>query len=251
MTTSTEESLWARCFHPAPGSARQLFCFPHAGGSASFYFPVSAQLSSLAEVFAVQYPGRQDRRKETSPSDIGVMADQVYEALRERLFARPTTFFGHSMGATLAFEVARRFEADGGELSHLFASGRRAPSRLRDEDVHRRSDDGIVAELKLMSGTNTELLGDEEVLRMILPAIRSDYAAIETYRCEPGTAVRVPISALTGDSDPKTSLDEAEDWRGHTSGSFELKVFPGGHFYLTSQAPAVIALLREHLSTGA
>ncbi|MGW6599062.1 thioesterase II family protein [Streptomyces sp. NPDC055036] len=251
MTTSTEESLWARCFHPAPASSEQLFCFPHAGGSASFYFPVSAQLSSVAEVFSVQYPGRQDRRKETSPGDLGVMADQIYEALRKQLRARPTTFFGHSMGATIAFEVARRFEADGGELSHLFASGRRAPSRHRDERVHQRDDDGLVAELKLLSGTDTALLGDEEILRMILPAIRSDYRAIETYRCDPATTVRVPISALTGDNDPKTTLDEAEDWRGHTTGAFDLKVYPGGHFFLSSQAPAVIALLRKHLATRA
>jgi surfactin synthase thioesterase subunit len=251
MTTSTEESLWARCFHPAPSRSEQLFCFPHAGGSASFYFPVSAQLSSVAEVYSVQYPGRQDRRKEASPSDIGTMADQVYEALREQLRARPTTFFGHSMGATIAFEVARRFEADGGELSHLFASGRRAPSRHREENVHTRNDDGIVAELKILSGTDTSLLGDEEILRMILPAIRSDYQAIETYRCDPATAVRAPISALTGDNDPKTSLDEAEDWRRHTTGAFDLHVFPGGHFYLSAQASAVIALLRKHLSASA
>jgi surfactin synthase thioesterase subunit len=242
MTTSTEESLWARCFHPAPSRSEQLFCFPHAGGSASFYFPVSAQLSSVAEVYSVQYPGRQDRRKEAS---------QVYEALREQLRARPTTFFGHSMGATIAFEVARRFEADGGELSHLFASGRRAPSRHREENVHTRNDDGIVAELKILSGTDTSLLGDEEILRMILPAIRSDYQAIETYRCDPATAVRAPISALTGDNDPKTSLDEAEDWRRHTTGAFDLHVFPGGHFYLSAQASAVIALLRKHLSASA
>ncbi|MFI6698858.1 thioesterase II family protein [Streptomyces sp. NPDC050509] len=249
MATSTEESLWIRCFHPAPESPGQLFCFPHAGGSASFYFPVSAQLSSVTEVFSVQYPGRQDRRKETSPDDIGVMADRIYAAVREQLRARPTTFFGHSMGAVLAFEVARRFEADGGEISRLFASGRRAPSRHRDEDVHRRSDDGIVAELKSMSGTNTALLGDEEILRMILPAIRSDYRAIETYRCEPGATLRAPISALTGDSDPKTSLEEAGDWRGHTTGAFDLKVFPGGHFYLSAQAPSVLAALREHLTS--
>ncbi|MFF5565695.1 thioesterase II family protein [Streptomyces sp. NPDC012623] len=251
MTTSTEESLWARRFHPAPDREGQLICFPHAGGSASFYFPVSAQLSSVAEVFSVQYPGRQDRRKETSPDDVGVMADQVYAALRGQLGARPTTFFGHSMGATIAFEVARRYEADGGELTRLFASGRRAPSRTRDEDVHLRTDDGIVAELKLMSGTDTALLGDEEILRMILPAIRTDYRAIETYRCEPGVTVRAPITALTGDDDPKTTLDEAEDWRGHTTGDFALKVFPGGHFYLSAQAPAVIGLLREHLAAVA
>jgi surfactin synthase thioesterase subunit len=251
MTMSTGESLWARRFHPVPGNTRQLFCFPHAGGSASFYFPLSARLSSVAEVFSVQYPGRQDRRQEPGPDDIGVMADQAYAALNGLLGAGPTAFFGHSMGATVAFEVARRFEADGGELTRFFASGRRAPSRHRDESVHRRTDDGIVAELKRMAGTDTALLGDEEILRMILPAVRSDYRAIETYRCEPPDAVvRAPVSALTGDSDPKTSLDEAEDWCRHTTGGFDLNVFPGGHFYLDEQAPAVIALLREHLTAG-
>ncbi|MEU5303137.1 thioesterase II family protein [Streptomyces noursei] len=248
MTTSTEESLWARCFHPAPAAPVRLFCFPHAGGSASFYFPVSAQLSSVAEVFAIQYPGRQDRRKEAGVSDLATLADQVYDALRPLLKERPSTFFGHSMGATLAFEVARRFEADGGDLVRLFASGRRAPSRVREEAVHRRSDDGIVEELKLLAGTNTALLGDEEILRMILPAIRSDYQAIETYRCPPDVTVRAPLTVLTGDRDPKTSLDEAEAWRGHTTGDFDLKVLPGGHFFVSSEAPAIIDLLRAHLA---
>ncbi|AKA08012.1 oleoyl-ACP hydrolase [Streptomyces noursei ZPM] len=249
MTTSTEESLWSRCFHPAPAARTRLFCFPHAGGSASFYFPVSAQLSSVAEVIAIQYPGRQDRHKEPGVGNLSVLADQVYDALRPRLKERPSTFFGHSMGAALAFEVARRFEADGGELSHLFASGRRAPSRVRDESVHRRSDDGIVQELKLLAGTDTAVLGDEEILRMVLPAIRTDYQAIETYSCSPDTTVRAPLTVLTGDRDPKTSMDEAEAWRGHTTGKFDLKVFPGGHFFLSSEAPAVIDLLRQHFTS--
>ncbi|MFF0627996.1 thioesterase II family protein [Streptomyces sp. NPDC004296] len=249
MTTSTEESLWARCFHRAPAAPAQLFCFPHAGGSASFYHPVSAQLSSVAEVFALQYPGRQDRHKEAGIDDLGTLADQVYDALRPLLKGRPSTFFGHSMGATLAFEVARRFEADGGELTRLFASGRRAPSRLRAESVHRRSDDGLVQELKQLAGTDDALLGDEEILRMILPAIRSDYRAIETYRCAPDATVRAPLTVLTGDRDPKTSLDEAEAWRGHTTGDFDLKVYPGGHFFLSSEAPAIIDLLRGHFTS--
>ncbi|GAU69347.1 thioesterase [Streptomyces sp. NBRC 110611] len=248
MTTTTEEGLWARCYHPAPDRPRRLVCFPHAGGSASFFFPVSAQLSPVAEVLSVQYPGRQDRRTETSPSDIATMADQVYAALRGRLGSRPTAFFGHSMGALVAFEVARRLEADGGALTHLFASGRRAPSRYRAESVHRRDDDGIVTELKLLAGTDASLLGDEEVLRMILPAIRSDYTAVETYRCDPGAAIKAPITALTGDNDPKTTLEEAEDWRAHTTDAFDLRVYPGGHFFLGPQAPAVLALLRAHLT---
>ncbi|MFK8844240.1 thioesterase II family protein [Streptomyces sp. Ac-502] len=248
MTTTTAEGLWARCYHPAPDRPRQLVCFPHAGGSATFYFPVSAELSPVAEVLSVQYPGRQDRRNETSPGTVTAMADRVYAALRDRIGSRPTAFFGHSMGAMVAFEVARRLEADGGELTHLFASGRRAPSRYRAESVHRRDDDGIVAELKRLSGTDTSVLGDEELLRMVLPAVRSDYTAVETYRCDPGAAIKAPITALTGDNDPLTTVEEAEDWRAHTTGAFDLRVYPGGHFFLSSQAPAVLAVLREHLS---
>lgn len=247
--TTTEEGLWVRCFHPAPARTAQLVCFPHAGGSASFYFPVSEQLSEVAEVFAVQYPGRQDRRKETSPDDLGTLADQVHDALRPTLRSgRPTVFFGHSMGATLAFEVTRRLEADGGELAHLFASGRRAPSTTRDEQVHTLTDEGVVEELTLLAGTDTAMLGDEEILRMILPAIRSDYTAIETYRCAPDVTVAAPVTVLTGEDDPKTSLDEAKAWEGHTTGAFDLHVRPGGHFFLGSDAPAIIAMLRERLT---
>ena len=248
MTTSKDEGLWIRRYHPAPDARRQLVCFPHAGGSASFFHPVSAQLSSTADVLCIQYPGRQDRRGETSPSDLGVLADLTYDALRDHLTPGRTAFFGHSMGATLAFEVARRFEKDGGALSRIFASGRRAPSCHRDERVHLLGDDGVVAELKRLAGTDSSLLGDEEVLRMIMPALRSDYTAAETYRCEPGVTVESPLTALTGDSDPKTTVEEAEEWRQHTRGDFALRVFPGGHFYLTAQAAEVIGVLAEHLT---
>ena len=248
MTTATDQGQWVRCFHPAPDRPVQLVCFPHAGGSASFYFPVSEQLSPVAEVFAVQYPGRQDRRKETSPDDLHVLADQVHAAVRDTVRRRPTVFFGHSMGATLAFEVTRRLEADGDGPAHLFASGRRAPSTTRDEHVHEQSDDRMVSELTLLAGTDTSLLGDEEILRMVLPAIRSDYTAIETYRCAPDVTVRAPLTVLTGDADPKTTEEEAQAWRGHTTGAFDLHVRPGGHFFLASDAPAIIAMLREKLT---
>ncbi|GAA3031196.1 hypothetical protein GCM10020000_05140 [Streptomyces olivoverticillatus] len=146
----------------------------------------------------------------------------------------------------MAFEVARRMERDGDGPARLFASGRRAPSRYRDENVHQRDDDGIVAELHDMAGTDSRVLGDEEMLRMVLPAIRADYRAVETYRSEPGASVRCPITVMVGDDDPKTSLDEARDWSRHTIGGFEMKEFSGGHFYLSDRAPEVIGILREY-----
>lgn len=79
---SLDSDLWCRRFHPSPTAARRLVCFPHAGGSASYYFPVSAALCGPVDVLAVQYPGRQDRREEPGVQDLHRMADEVSEALR-------------------------------------------------------------------------------------------------------------------------------------------------------------------------
>ncbi|HEV2634115.1 MAG TPA: alpha/beta fold hydrolase [Actinocrinis sp.] len=242
-----DASLWMRRFHPAPAGAPRLVCFPHAGGSASFYYPVSQALAGKVDVLAIQYPGRQDRRSEPSPDSVDALVDGLYPALKTVL-GGPTAFFGHSMGAILAFEVSRRLaEHDGFSPSVLFASGRRAPSSTRDENVHELDDAGVVREMQQLSGTDARLLADEEVLRMIMPAIRTDYKAIETYRCAPGVTVDAPVLVLTGDEDPKTTLAEARAWQGHTTGAFDLKVYPGGHFFLVQQAGAVIDTVRDRL----
>ncbi|MER0242931.1 alpha/beta fold hydrolase [Streptomyces sp. HSW2009] len=243
MTATDGSDLWLRRFHPAPAAPARLVCFPHAGGSASFYFPVSAALASDADVVAIQYPGRQDRRHEPNVEDLNALADRIAPVVAP-LFDRPVVFFGHSMGAVLAFEVARRLQGDGHVPAKLFASGRRAPSTRRAENVHQRDDDGIVAEMKAMSGTDAQVLGDEELLRMVLPAIRSDYRAIETY-APVETTVDCPITALVGDADPKTTIPEAEAWGGHTTAEFATEVFGGGHFYLSPRAAEVIALVRQ------
>ncbi|MEV4921010.1 alpha/beta fold hydrolase [Streptomyces tirandamycinicus] len=241
-------ALWVRRYHPAPESAVRLVCFPHAGGSASFYHPMSAAFSPGAEVITLQYPGRQDRRHEHCVTDIAELADRITGRLL-RLDEKPTLFFGHSMGAVLAFETAWRLERKGTGAAPraLVASGRRAPSAHRTETVHRRDDDGIIAELRLLNGTAQGVLGDEEILRMALPAIRGDYEAIERYRCDEERRVRCPVTALTGDADPRTTLDEAAAWERHTEGAFRLEVLPGGHFFLTGQQVAVTSLISREL----
>ncbi|MDH6145475.1 MULTISPECIES: thioesterase II family protein [Kitasatospora] len=246
-TVRVDAGLWCRRFHPSPQAVSRLVCFPHAGGSAAFFHPVSARLAGRTDVVAVQYPGRQDRRLEPCLDDIHELADRLHEVLREQTDL-PLTFFGHSMGASVAFEVARRLERDGQSLARVFVSGRRAPSRPRDdEQVHLRDDDGIVAEMKTLSGTDPAVFADEEILRMVLPALRADYRAAETYRTEPGAALVSPVTALTGDDDPRTSIDDARAWQDHTSGDFQLKVFPGGHFYLSDRPGDVLNVLADHL----
>lgn len=247
----TEESLWLRRYQPADAARHRLVCFPHAGGSASYFLPVSRALAPDVDVHAVQYPGRQDRRSEPRIEDVATMADRLH-AVITRWDPQPLAFFGHSMGAVVAFEVARRLRRDRPDQPlHLFASGRRAPHRLRPETVHTRDDAGVVAEMRALGGTEAALLQDPDVLEMILPALRSDYKAIETYRFEPDGPPPCPVTVLTGDRDPHTTLEEARDWEQHSQDPFGLKVFPGGHFYLAEQAPAVLAVLREYFLTTA
>ena len=236
---------WCRRYRPSRSATARLVCLPHAGGSASFFLPVASALSPAVDVVAVQYPGRQDRRAEQPLTDVHALADRIHGILA-RQPPLPVTFFAHSLGAIIAFETIRRLDADGRTPVHLFASGRRAPSAHRDESVHLRDDDGILAEIRGLDGTASSLLDDADLMRATLPALRADYQAAETYRCAPGATVDCPVTVLTGDSDPRTSLAEANAWAGHTAGACTTQVFTGGHFFLTAHATEITGLLQDH-----
>ncbi|MCX5381122.1 thioesterase II family protein [Streptomyces sp. NBC_00091] len=251
MTAVAQGSPWIRRFHPPahPGAAPVLVVLPHAGGSASFYFPLSRDLAAHAEVLTVQYPGRQERLGEPIPDTVAGLADGVERALAPWR-GRPLVLFGHSMGAVLAYELTRRLEAAGEGPSGLIVSGRRSPLIHRDEDVHTQGDDALLARVHALSGTDAGLLADPEFRAMILPALRSDYRAIETWRHEPGPLLRTPVSVLCGESDPRASVAEAMGWRELTGAAFTFRGFPGGHFYLAGQPQheAVVRAVAEDLA---
>jgi surfactin synthase thioesterase subunit len=241
--------LWCRRYRPARNATARLVCLPHAGGSAPFFLPVATALSPGVDVVAIQYPGRQDRRGERPLTSMDDLAGAIADVLGAEP-ELPVTFFGHSLGASVAFEVIRRFEAAGRRPVRLFASGRRAPSIASDDAVHLRDDAGILAEVRRLNGTSSALLSDDEMMRAALPALRADYEVAETYRCAPTDTVRCPVTVLTGDSDPKTTLEQAGAWQRHTTGSFGLRVFTGGHFFLTTHTEVITDILRAHFETG-
>ncbi|SNQ51933.1 Oleoyl-ACP hydrolase [Frankia canadensis] len=253
---SSEADLWLRRFQPGPADGPRLLCFPHAGGSASYFVPLARALSPVAEVLSVQYPGRQDRRAEPPFTAIAPLADALAEVI-SGLNDRPLAFFGHSMGAIVAFEVTRRLAASATagrtvpEPFVLLASGRRAPSALRDESYHRLDHDAFVAEMGTLGGTDPRILAEPELVEMIVPPTRADYQAIETYVPTDDAVISTPIILMIGDEDPRVTTPEAELWRKHTTGTCDLRLFPGGHFYLLDQAPAVITTISDALAAAA
>ncbi|KOU12862.1 oleoyl-ACP hydrolase [Streptomyces sp. WM6372] len=240
-------SAWIRRFQPSPDAPHRLVCFPHAGGAATFWFPMAQALAPQVDVLAVQYPGRQDRRGEPCIEDIETLAAHAAEEVLA-WSDRPVTLFGHSMGAMVAFETARRLEERGRPPAGLVVSGMRAPSRARGGSSQAETAEELVAGILRLRGTDAAVLDDPELVRMILPTIRSDYKAAESYRWRPGPPLGTPIAVLTGTEDPHVSTDEAAAWREHTAGPFSLTVFTGGHFFLNEHAEAVRKVVTDHIA---
>ncbi|POX59636.1 thioesterase [Streptomyces sp. Ru62] len=244
--SSAAHRLWLRSFHQAAPGAPRLLCLPHAGGSASFYFPVSKALSPAVDVLAAQYPGRQDRLAETPAESVQELAQGVFRALDED-DGTPLALFGHSMGALVGFELARLLESAGRPPAVVFLSGRRGPSVHRTETVHEGGDARLIEEVVKLDGTDAALFQDKELLEMILPALRADYRAVETYRRAPGPRLSCRFVVLTGDADPRVTPEEARRWDEETDGPFEMHVYPGGHFYLTARQQDVAARIEATL----
>lgn len=245
-------SPWLRRWVVRPGARLRLVCLPHAGGAASFYRAWAALLSPDVELIAAQYPGREDRWNDRLVDRM----DQLVTAVADSLLPvtdRPYALFGHSMGSAVAWELAHALRERGRPgPRRLFASGRQAPGTARPGDVHRRGDDALRAELERLGGTHHEVLADPEMRAAVLGYIRNDYRLIETYRPGSRPPLDCPIDVLAGDADPELRLtrddDQAGGWAALTSARTTVQVFPGGHFYLSSQRERVVSTVLRRLS---
>lgn len=253
MVAHLTGTAWLRELRPDDAARTVLVCFPPGGGSVTAYRPLAQRFATGTAVFAVQYPGRQDRYSEDPFTELTPLAERIAQDLLTWPTTQPVALFGHSMGATVAFETARALAAAGRTPAHLFVSGRPAPTFAEPGRVHLDSDDALIGELERLANdpASVQILREEPSLaELVLPAVRADYRAVETYRYQPGEPLDCPITALVSTQDPTTSVDQVGEWAAHTRAAFDTSTFSGGHFYLDEpeNLSAIAKLLADRLA---
>jgi len=254
MLTSSKlrkTNLWCENLKPSSRALLRIICFPYAGGSASIFRKWLGFFPESVEVCALQLPGRGTRLGEPCFSEITLMAAAALDGLLP-LIDRPFVFFGHSMGALLAFECGRLLaQHNGVKPEHLFVSGSSAP-QLKNQKRETHSslpEQEFIEYLKTLNGTPPQVLQNPELLRLLLPVLRADFAACETYRYVPGPAIGCPIAAFGGIRDVDVPRDLLEGWREHApEGAFSLSLLPGDHFFIHQSETILINRLLHVLA---
>ncbi|WP_411083989.1 thioesterase II family protein [Streptomyces sp. cmx-18-6] len=247
MNASSE--TWFRRYPRAGGPRVRLVCFPHAGGNAQMFHGWSSRLPADVEVLAVRYPGRQERMGEPCVESMDELADRISEALTS-YGDLPMAFFGHSMGASVAYEVAARQEAGAGAggPAVVLLSARNAPHRSSRTSLHRAADDVLVAGVSRLGSLGGDPYAVPELRELLLPVLRSDYKLIETYRPHSPAVLRAPVVAYRGEADPGVTYERLSAWGELTTGGFALRAFPGDHFYLAPREAELTADIAGRLA---
>lgn len=250
MTAPQRTAGWFSRSDPRPHASLRLFCFPYAGGGAAVYREWPSRMPAWVDVCALQPPGRAWRLQEPSFIDVNDLATAIADVVTPMLDI-PYLFFGHSLGALVAFETARELRRRAASPPlRLVVSARRAP-HLPDpnpplyglpqpdllREVRRRYEGGIPA----------EILAEPEVLKVVLPALRADLQMDWAYEYEPDRPLDCPIAAVGGSADRMVPFAQVVAWNRHTSGTFRAKAVPGDHFFINSSAGELGQLILQGL----
>ena len=233
--------LWFPHRTPSVGASVRLFCFPFSGGNASAYGTLTSALPTNIDVCAIQLPGRGGRLREAPVAQITQLVSMLADGLAQHL-DHPYAFFGHSMGALIAFELTRELRRRGRPLPlHLFASACAAPNILDRDQTHKLSDDQLIERLRALGGTSDEVLACRELMAMIIPVMRADAAISEGYEYQAQAPLSIPITAFCGLMDEKAPQAQMEVWQQHTTRTFHMNMVPGGHMFLLAEELDVVA----------
>ncbi len=233
MASPASPWIWAP--GTAPGGPIRLFCVPYAGAGASVFFPWTKTLKPAVDLWAARLPGREGRYREPAPTSITEIAEALWNAIHDAPPSPRLILYGHSMGAVVAFELARRLRDRGPQIPDLImVSGRAAPNLAGNPQdwLHPLPDARFLELLEARyQGLPRQIRDDSELLRIFLPVLRADLRSVELYQHAAAQPLPCPLTVLHGLDDASTSLAQAAAWRAHSTGPFRLEAMPGGHFF--------------------
>ncbi|HEX7318155.1 MAG TPA: alpha/beta fold hydrolase [Pyrinomonadaceae bacterium] len=247
--SATPESLWLHRPKQNPRARLRMFCFPYAGGAAPIFRAWPEWLPPTVEVCPVQLPGRGARIAERPRTSVEAIVRELTPALLPCLDL-PFVFFGHSMGAILAFEMTRRLWREYGmRPEHLFVSGRRAPQLAAPgPPTYGLPEPLFRAELRRLNGTPREALEHPELMELMLPILRADFSVTQTYAYAPGPPLDCPITAFGGLQDGEVPRESIAAWREQTAAAFVLRMLPGDHFFLNTARQLLLPSIARELT---
>jgi len=236
---------------PKPAARLRLYCFSYAGGSASMFHNWGAALNPEVEVCAVQLPGRGARLAEAPIATMQTLLQALVPVIARRN-DRPFVFFGHSVGALVAFELTRYLRLHGMSLPiHLIVSGCQAPQfRSPPKGYHQLKDDAFISVLREYNGTPEQVLENRELMDLLLPAIRADFSLAENYRYRGGPVLNLPITLFAGEHDDIRAEGQVNGWSLETSQPLHTFWFDGGHFFVDTHRRQVLEQLDMALSAA-
>ncbi len=244
----TVKQTWFSYPETKPHAKLRLFCFPYAGGGGHVYIPWKKHLLDSVELVVAQLPGRGTRMMEPALTSLSHSVQGLAQGLLPHL-NKPYVFFGHSMGAILAFEIARQLRRWQKPLpKHLFMAGRRAP-QVPDPDppTYHLPEAEFIQELKRLNGTPKEVLEHQELMALLMPTLRADFQACETYQYQQESALPCPMTAIGGINDENASDAEILAWQQQTTAEFTHVSFAGDHFFLHASQSELLKLLNQQL----
>ncbi len=226
-------------------------CLPHAGGGAAPFYRWSSWLPPDIRLLPVNLPGRESRLREAAIDELPRLIEAMGQAIDPELDG-PFAVAGHSMGAMLAFELARRWRRQGKRMpACLIVAACKAPQLPeRLALIHGLPEGEFLAKLQQRyQGIPQEVASQKDLMRLLLPTLRADFKLVETYQYQPGLPLDCPILALAGDEDQHVTPAEVSAWREQTTGAFSLRILPGGHFFVHDAPASVVPILVRHLDT--
>lgn len=215
-----------------------MFCFPFAGGGAGAFNSYIHYFKSDISVCPIQLPGREEKIMDAPYTDMNDLVRDLLLEIREYK-ENKIILFGHSMGAKIAYEVAKELESEDCPVKLLIVSGNTVPHIPEPNPIHHLPDEEFERELGRFSGTPKEVLENKELLKFFLPMLKADFTMIERYCLEKVIPLQCPILGLGGTLDKEADKTSMDKWREYTKNSFNLFMFEGGHFFIKDKQKEV------------